>query len=191
MLSMKTHCIPLTKCGRVYHYFQFTHGEIEPQRGKANTPRSHSKSCPRWDSNPGCLQTYACLTLETNRVSPSQRSKPSHSPSLLSPIPMTTRHRALVSYRCWNKPSQTWWLQTTQTRYSRGQKSDTDLTGLKSSSSGGSGSMCLLAFPSFEGVPAVHGSWFPPPSAKPATVRRICLTLNPFNTDCSVSLFTV
>lgn len=142
VLSMKTHCIPLTQCGRVYHYFQFTHGETEDQRGKANTPRSHSKSCPRWDSNLGCLQTYACLTLGTNHVSPSQSSRTF--PFSLAVISHCHDNDtpALVSYCCWNKPSQTWWLQTTQMHYSRGQKSDTDLTGLKSSSSGGSRGAC-------------------------------------------------
>ncbi|XP_059015650.1 mitochondrial adenyl nucleotide antiporter SLC25A23 isoform X5 [Mustela lutreola] len=39
-------------------------------------------------------------------------------------------------------------------------------------------------------LPAFHGSWFPPPSAKPATVGQVFLTLNPFD-DSPASLFTI
>lgn len=124
---------------------------------------------------------------------PPRAPEPSHSPSLLSPIATTMTHSAFVSYGCCNNRPQTWWLQTTQMYYSRGQKPDMDLTGLKSSPSGGSrGEPASWPFPASRVcLPAFHGSWFPPPPAKPAMVGQVFLTLNPFDADSPASLFTV
>lgn len=148
--------------GRVNHCFQLLDGETEAQRNKAATLRSHSKTCPRWDSNPGPLTLNLCPSyLGTHCVSLSPRApEPSRSPQLPSLVAITMKHSVLISYGCCDKEQQTWWFKTTHIILG-GQKPDVDLAGLKLRCRQG---WLLLEAPGFQLLKATFILWLTAPA---------------------------